>query len=157
MDVMVTSAEGWPDELVRLYEDQLAVYVRLAYLMVGDRWVAEELVQDAFVATASHWPSVRQPGGYVRTAVVNACHSWGRRRAVERRHPGEPSGPSHLEADELWDALQRLDERRRIAVVLRFYQDLPDDEIAATLGCRPATVRTMIHRALRDLRREIDR
>lgn len=57
--------------------------------------------------------------------------------------------------DEMWDALAQLDPRRRAAVVLRFYEDLPDGEIAVLLGCRPATVRTLIHRAMRDLRREL--
>jgi len=87
--------------------------------------------------------------------VVNATRDWGRHQQVVARH--QPSAPevSIDHPDELWDALQRLDERRRTAVVLRYYADLPDDDIAGILGCRRATVRTLIHRALRDLRREM--
>ncbi len=131
-------------------------YVRLAYLLTGDRGAAEELVQDAFLATAARWEAVREPAAYVRAAVVNRCRSWGRRRAVERRHPTGPAPTASLDADELWDALQRLDPRRRAAVVLRFYDDVPDHEIAGILGCRPTTVRTIVHRALKDLRKEIE-
>jgi RNA polymerase sigma factor (sigma-70 family) len=94
---------------------------------------------------------------YVRTAVVNRCRSWGRRRRLEHERRPAPSEPTPFHADELWDALLRLDPRRRAAVVLRFYLDLPDTEIAELLGCRRATVRTSIHRALRTLRQEIER
>ena len=67
-----------------------------------------------------------------------------------------PPEPAVLGADELWDALGRLDERRYTAIVLRFYEDLPDAEIAAVLGCRPATVRTLVRRGLAALRKEIE-
>jgi RNA polymerase sigma factor (sigma-70 family) len=94
---------------------------------------------------------------YVRTAVVNRCRSWGRRQRLEHDRRPAPPDPAGLDADELWDALLRLEPRRRAAVVLRFYLDLPDAEIAELLGCRRATVRTSIHRALHTLRQEIDR
>src|SRR3546814_14609192 len=74
---------------------------------------------------------------------------------MERRHLPVPAAPAELRADELWDALGRLDDRRRAAIVLRFYDDLPDETIAKILGCRPATVRTALHRRLKALRREI--
>jgi RNA polymerase sigma factor (sigma-70 family) len=57
----------------------------------------------------------------------------------------------------MWDALAALPDRQRVAIVLRFYADLPDTRIAEILDCRPATVRTAIHRGLRSLRRVIDR
>jgi RNA polymerase sigma factor (sigma-70 family) len=59
--------------------------------------------------------------------------------------------------DEMWDALAELKDRQRVAIVLRFYEDMHDEQIAEILGCRPATVRTAIHRGLRSLRRVIDR
>jgi RNA polymerase sigma factor (sigma-70 family) len=70
-----------------------------------------------------------------------------------------PTGAAfaHQEPDELWDALATLSPRQRAAIVLRFYEDLPDDEIAQVLGCRPATVRTTVHRGLAALRKEIER
>ncbi|MGN6694337.1 MAG: RNA polymerase sigma factor [Aquihabitans sp.] len=117
-------------------------------------------MQDAFVAARRRWSGIDNPGGYLRTSVVNGARDWARHQQVVRRHA--PTGADALQRattedhpDELWDALARLDDRRRQAVVLRFYLDLPDGEIAALLGCRPGTVRTLIHRALRDLRREM--
>lgn len=130
-------------------------FVRLAYLLTGDANVAEELVHDAFLASRCRWDQIREPGPYIRAAVVNHCRSWGRRRAMERRHRPEPAAHAELRADELWDALDRLADRRRTAIVLRFYEDLPDEAIAEILGCRPTTVRTAIHRGLKELRREI--
>jgi RNA polymerase sigma-70 factor (sigma-E family) len=147
--------DGWPQPLVDLYQQRGVAYVRLAYLLTGDANVAEELVHDAFLASLGRWDQVREPGPYIRATLVNHCRSWGRRRALEQRHPPEPSPPAELRADELWDALNRLDERRRTAIVLRFYEDLPDEAIAEVLGCRQTTVRTAIHRGLKDLRREI--
>jgi RNA polymerase sigma-70 factor (sigma-E family) len=154
------AAADWPADFVDRYREQWLDLARLAYLLTGDRAVGEELVQDAFVAARRRWDQIDNPGGYLRTSVVNASRDWGRHQQVVRKH--EPSAPEALRAatsedhpDELWDALGRLDDRRRQAVVLRFYLDLPDAEIAELLGCRPGTVRTLIHRALRDLRREM--
>jgi RNA polymerase sigma-70 factor (sigma-E family) len=149
---------AWADELVSLYEARYDELVRLAYLLTGIAPVAEELVQDAFVATHAAWPRVREPLAYVRTAVVNRSRSWGRRVQLERRRSAPPEpGVAGLEADELWDALAALNDRQRAAIVLRYYDDLPDREIAAILGCRVPTVRTAIHRGLAALRREIER
>jgi RNA polymerase sigma-70 factor (sigma-E family) len=144
------------DPLVELYRDRYEPMVRLAYLMVGDRSAAEELVQDAFVNVHRSWTKVTNPPAYLRAAVVNACHSWGRRRTLELHRRPAPADPAELVADEIWDALQVLPMRQRAAVVLRFYEDLPDARIAELLGCREATVRTAIHRALERLRKEIE-
>jgi len=78
--------------------------------------------------------------------VVNQCRSWRRRRTLERARRPAPVDHAELVADELWDVLATLPHRQRAAVVLRFYEDLPDEEIAHLLGCRPATVRTSVHR-----------
>ena len=144
------------EPLVELYRDRYEPMVRLAYLLTGDRSVAEELVQDAFVNVHRSWGRVDNPPAYLRAAVVNACRSWGRRRVLELRRQPAPAEPVGLVADELWDALQVLPMRQRAAVVLRFYEDLPDARIAELLGCREATVRTAIHRALERLRKEIE-
>jgi RNA polymerase sigma-70 factor (sigma-E family) len=147
----------WDDPLQALYRERYAPMVRLAYLLSGDRAVAEELVQDAFISVHRNWARATNPSAYLRTAVVNACNSWGRRRALEvLRRPAAPD-PSVLDAEELWDTLVVLPMRQRAAIVLRFYEDLPDDRIAELLGCRPATVRTAIHRGLARLRKELPR
>ncbi|MGH9157175.1 MAG: SigE family RNA polymerase sigma factor [Acidimicrobiales bacterium] len=147
----------WAGPLVELYRERYRSMVRLAYLLTGDRTAAEELVQDAFVAVHRSWPRVTSPAAYLRTSVVNACRSWGRRRTLETVRRPQPAEPAVLVADELWDALRRLPERQRAAIVLRFYQDLPDADIAAALGCRPGTVRTAVHRGLAALRTEVQR
>lgn len=149
--------QEWPVALIELFRAERTNFVRLAYLLTGQRAVAEEIVQDAFISTRQAWAGVVDPTRYLRTTVVNRCRSWGRHQQVVRAHPvGQPEVITE-QADELWDALGRLDPRRRAAVVLRYYADLPHAEIADLLGCRPATVRTSIHRALVQLRLEIER
>jgi RNA polymerase sigma factor (sigma-70 family) len=153
----LSAGTTWQPGLVELYHERYPDLVRLAYLLTGSAEVAEELVQDAFVAAQRSWSGVRDPFPYVRATVVNRTRSWGRRLQLERRHDVRGEASVELGADELWDALDRLNQRQRAAVVLRFYEDLPDDEIGRILGCRPATVRTAIHRALAVLRKEIER
>lgn len=146
---------SWPPGLVALYQERHVALVRLAYLLTSDREVAEEVVHDAVLALRPRWDDLTDPPAYLRTTVVNRCRSWLRRQRTARAHVPDPAEPSHQQPDELWDALATLDERRRTAIVLRFYEDLPDAEIAAVLGCRPATVRTLVHRGLHLLRKEI--
>ena len=142
--------------LADLFQERYEPMVRLAYLVIGDREAAEEVVQDAFLALHRHWDRVEQPGAYLRTSVVNGCTSWGRRRTLEReRQTATPDSTSFV-VDELWLSIQTLPERQRTAIVQRYYADLPDDEIATILGCRRVTVRTSIHRALAALRKEIE-
>lgn len=155
--IRVENPVGWPAELVELYDREWASYVRLAYLLTSHREVAEELVQDAFVSCAPRWSEIDRPKAYVRTAVVNRARSWLRRIKLDRERSEPAMEAAEMQPDELWDALGRLDERRRAVIVLRFYEDLPDAEIAELLDCRPATVRSMVHRALADLRQEVTR
>lgn len=147
----------WHPTLLAVYRADYVDLVRLAVLVGADRAVAEELVQDAFVAAHGAWDRVREPLPYLRRAVVNRCRSWGRRQTLERDRRPRPADPALLGADELWDALSRLPERQREAIVCRYYLDLPEAEIAEVLGCRPATVRTAIHRGLDKLRQEVPR
>ncbi len=147
----------WHPGLLALYRTDYLGLVRLAVLVGADRAVAEELVQDAFVAAHRTWDGVRDPLPYLRRAVVNRTHSWGRRQTLERERRPRTADPALLGADELWDALSRLPERQREAIVCRFYLDLPDAEIAEILDCRVPTVRTAIHRGLAKLRQEVPR
>ena len=130
--------------------------MRLAALLTGSADSAPDLVQDCFVGLHGRWASVRQPLPYVRRSVVHASASHHRRVARARRQPPPEVRVSVLGADELGDALAQLPARQRAAVVLRYYADLPDADIAAALRCRPGTVRSLIHRALSDLRRTIE-
>ncbi len=139
------------------YGQRFAEMARLAFLMTGSEDAAEDLAQDAFVRIHRRWESVEQPVAYVRRAVVNACKSEFRRRGRERRRAAEIRLTSiELEPDELWDALETLPYRQRAAVVLRFYHDLPEREIARALGCRPGTVGSLIHRGLAQMRKVVE-
>jgi RNA polymerase sigma factor (sigma-70 family) len=112
--------------------------VRLAALMVGSRAIAEEIVQDAFASVSERWDGLDRPGGYLSTAVVNGCAQVLRRRSVEDRHGTvEPVVPDEIPERliELRSALNRLTERQRIVVVLRYFADLSDREIAQTQEC----------------------
>ncbi len=138
------------------YADHYADLVRLAALLSGSVDAAPDLVQDCFVSLHGRWPSVREPLPYVRRSVVHACASHHRRAAVARRNPPPEPRPDELGADELEDALTALPARQRAAVVLRYYGDLPDADIARALRCREGTVRSLVSRALADLRKVIE-
>jgi RNA polymerase sigma-70 factor (sigma-E family) len=134
--------------------------VRLAHLITGSNAVAEDLVQEAFVGLRRHWHHVDNPGGYLRISVVNLARAHLRRRGVERRHSttsdtAEPAVTGDPEIDDTWAALRRLPPRQRAVVVLRFYEDLPYDQIAEILDCPPGTVKSSLHRALSRLREEL--
>lgn len=133
---------------------------RWAVALVGRRDVGEDLAQEALVRTASRLGSIDNPPAYLRRTVVNVCRSWLRstgreQRRVERAHAGRPSSVSEA-SHELLDSLARLSYKQRAAVVLRYWADWTDDQIAAALDCRPATVRVLLHRGLAALRTELE-
>jgi RNA polymerase sigma factor (sigma-70 family) len=132
----------------------------LATLLSGSRDSAPDLVQDCFVGLHKRWATVRDPLPYVRRSVVHACASHHRRNARVRQLPPFVDRAAALgadeSADELEDALAKLPPRQRAAVVLRYYGDLPDADIARALRCRIGTVRSLIHRALAELRKVIE-
>ena len=151
-----------------LYREHAPRALRLAYLITGDRALAQDLVQDAFIKVASKFAGLRNPdafGAYLSRTVTSLANSHFRRRKLERTHaqidPGaltsvEPA--TEVDAREaLWGAVDRLSSRQRSAIVLRFYLDAPDDEAARILRCRPGTVRSLISRGLAELRQEVER
>ena len=143
-----------------LYREARPPMVRLAWLLLGSRALAEDVVHDAFIAVHQRWNTIDNPGGYLRRAVVNGALSWRRRRDHEERLLaviGEPPATGDPVVDPMWDAIGRLDPDRRAVVVLRYWADLPHAEIAELLGCPITTVRTRLHRALADLRKETER
>jgi RNA polymerase sigma factor (sigma-70 family) len=139
-----------------LYDGQRHAAIRLATMLTGSRAEAEELVQDVFLRVHQRWHEVEHPPAYVRQAVVNACRSHRRREeraaAREARVAIVEEVPAALPDDGLRAALRALPERQRAVLVLRYFEDLPDEEIARLLGCRRATVRSMARRALQQLR-----
>lgn len=152
-----TSGRAWPEGFEVLYREQYAPMVRLAVLLVGSTEPAEELVQDAFIRVRRRWSEIEHHSAYLRVVVVNGCRSHHRRRALERRRLPEPDIAQPGAPDEMWDAIAALPFRQRAVVTLRFYEDLPEAEIAAALGCPPGTVASTLHRALARLRQEVPR
>jgi RNA polymerase sigma-70 factor (sigma-E family) len=138
--------------------------IRLAYLLTGDRALAEDLVQEAFLRFVGRLHFVRDPEafeGYLRRTIVNLSKNHFRRKAVERSFLArEAAGASEARHDPdlsiyetMRAALLALPVRQRAAIVFRYYEDLPEAQIADILGCRPATVRSLVSRGLEALRR----
>ena len=163
----VTSEEAEErGRLARLYVAHSDGAVRLAYLLTGDRALAEDLVQDAFVKLAGRFADLRDPGAfepYLRKTVVNLARMQFRRKRVERaylqRASREPRNHAALPDvgayDEMKRALLSLPHRQRAALVLRYYEDLPEEEIAAILRCRPGTVKSLLSRGIAGLRSHV--
>ena len=139
-----------------LFAERYQQMVRLATLLVGNEAVGEELVQDAFVRVHRKWSTVEHPAAYLRMAVVNACRNNRRRARLERALTRTDTPTVAPPQDPLVDAIATLNERQRVAIVLRYYEDLPEAEIADALGCRPGTVKSLLHRGLAQLREVIE-
>jgi RNA polymerase sigma-70 factor (sigma-E family) len=133
---------------------------RFAYLVAGDRGRAEDLVQEVYLALYRRFGDslpADLPVAYARTAIVRAQISQGRRRRFSERPTAElpePAVPATdpAGADQLWNLLTGLSHRQRCVLVLRYRYGCSDSEIAETLGCRRATVRSLAARGLADLR-----
>lgn len=147
------------DQIDRLYQAEYLPMLRLARLLTGSTEIAEELVQDAFVAIFRRLGKIDNPGAYLRRTVVNNCHSELRRRATERRkiHVVADAQTADLprELDETWRALDRLKPKQRTALVLRYYEDLTVRQVADLMGEREGTIKSLVHRGLKILRSEV--
>ena len=134
---------------------------RTAYLMLGDRDLAEDLVQTALAKTYASWAKVRELGAarsYARTTMVNTASSWFRKKSWRNEHPTERLQEHAYDDDPsvrpaIMQALAQLPPRQRAVVVLRFYDDLTVADTAHTLGCAAGTVKSQSSDALAALRR----
>ena len=153
----------------RVSDDEFSEFVqgawrglyRTAYLLVGDKGLAEDLVQTALAKTYAAWPKVRDvqaAPGYARTTLVNTAAAWFRRRSWRNELPtlelpehGHEADPSTRPA--VLGALAQLPPRQRAVVVLRYYDDLSVAEAAQALGCSEGTVKSQTSKALDTLRR----
>jgi RNA polymerase sigma factor (sigma-70 family) len=141
-----------------LFVHEAEPMIRLAISLVDTRERAEEIVQDAFEKTLMAWRRLDRPGAYLRSAVINGCRSELRRRLVVRRAPLDVDDRVAYPANsDLLDALARLTPKRRIALTLRYYADLPEAEIADLMGVRLGTVKSLVSRGLADLRKVVTR
>jgi RNA polymerase sigma factor (sigma-70 family) len=157
-EAVAVPAPGSPDSsLAALYAAEHDGLARLACLLTGSTLVAEDVVHDAFVQLQQRWSTVRRPGAYLRTAVVNGCRGHHRKLKRERESYADlVSTATTPETPVVLDVLARLPYPQRAALVLRFYADWPDEQIADQLGCRRATVRSHVHRGLEAMRKVLE-
>ena len=149
-------------------DSRLGALLRYALMLTGDPHTAQDLVQETMVRVQLNWRRVDRsdsPDGYVRRILTNQFidlrrGSW-LQRVLLRAEPDEVQAvradhaAETVERDRMWSLLSRLPRRQRAAIVLRYYEDLPDAEIAEALGCAVGTVRSSISRALATLRAEL--
>jgi RNA polymerase sigma factor (sigma-70 family) len=131
--------------------------VRLGRLLTGSQQRGEDLAQEAILGLL-RGAAVRQPRAYLRRSIVNLSITAARRDTRERAylHTVRDQIVSPPEVDDLWPLIVALPARQRAVLVLRYYEDLSESEIAGVLGCRPGTVKSLASRALDRLRRELE-
>src|SRR5688572_1571074 len=149
---------GPPDDLTAFYADQYDRVRGALALFTGDRRLAEELAQEAFVKTCQHWDRVREmdaPGAWVHRVALNLAISRARRRRTEERvgrsegarvepAPGADTGVGDTA---VWAAVADLPADERAVIVLRYHADLSVLEVAAALAVPEGTVKTRTRRA----------
>jgi RNA polymerase sigma-70 factor (sigma-E family) len=168
VDQPVAVGVEWDGALIDLYRAQRLPLLRLAVLLTDDPGTAEDVVQDAFLALQRRWHAVdpAAAAGYLRTSVVNGVRTLYRRRGVARRHlhavrQEEDVPPADLavllteEQREVIDALRTLPRRQREVLVLRYWSELSEGEIAAALGIARGTVKSSASRGLASLQKHL--
>ena len=147
------------DDFTVFYRDAYPGAVRLAWLLTHDHAAAEDVVQDAFVRVRPRLATVDHRSAYLRTAIVNGCRdrarSAGRADAGGRRLRVVTDVSATDKPSELLDAVAQLPYKQRAVLVLRYWADLREEEIAEIVGVRPATVRSITSRALAQLRKDL--
>jgi len=155
----VTSAE--PEDFAEFVAGSLPTLMRLGHMLTGSLDAGEDLVQAALVSTLAAWPRIRSEGdpfGYVRRSMINGNISVWRRWGSRVRYTDAPDRPTADESGQATDrlavreALGRLPVRQRTVLVLRYFCDLSEREIADEMGCRPGTVKSQAARGLAALR-----
>ncbi|HEV2756378.1 MAG TPA: sigma-70 family RNA polymerase sigma factor [Actinomycetota bacterium] len=153
-----------PARIERLYAEHAPGAMRLALLLTGSREQAEDLVQEAFVRIFGSFAHLRirtSFRAYLNRTIVNLSRDRGRRRRLERREieregrsarAGAYALPDVGAQQEVLDALRALPQRQRTAVVLRYYEDLPEQQVADALGCSLSAAKSLISRGMETLR-----
>ena len=164
-----TARKGWSAdrEVTELYSLHYRTLVRLAVLLVRDVPTAEEVVQDSFVAMHGGWQRLRDSKSalaYLRQAVVNRSRSVLRHRAVVDKHLQQPPDMPNAEHDALvllersavLTALRKISDRQREAIVLRYYADFSEAQVAAAMGISRGAVKSHTARGMAALRAELE-
>ena len=166
METSVSLETKRADRLADLYAVHAPKAGRLAYLLVGDPHVAEDLVQEAFVRVGSRLLSLKNPDAfeaYLSQTVLNLARGHIRKASSNRsllqrlqveRRP-DATLPDVSTRDQLMRALQALTYKQRAAIVLRFYLDLSEQQTAELLGCAVGTVKSLVFRGTRELRQQM--
>jgi len=157
------------DRRGELYETHALRALRFAYLLTGDREVAEDLMQDAFIRVFAQVQGLRDPDaffGYLRTTILNLARARFRRQRTERISLGKLSsmsrsrgGPDYdvEERDRLWRALAMLPFRQRAALILRYYEDLSERDAARVLATTVPGIKALVSRGTAALRTTLER
>ena len=143
-----------------VFDRNWAPLFRLATLMTGSRSDAEEVAQEAFTRWYARRSSIENPDAFLRTVVITLANGRHRRRTVAKKYAhlfveDPTSNETFVNHTEILALLGRLPARQRAAVVLRFYERRTEAEIATILNCRPGTVKSLLSRALDELRRVV--
>lgn len=161
-----TIVPGDDASFTEMVGDALPRLQRFARLLVGSAEAADDLVAEAIARTLPKWRggSIVDPPAYLRRVLVNLAHRrWRRRRLALQRdhasldwlHPAPDVEAQSSERDRTLRAVAKLPLRRRAVIVLRFYDDLPEAEIASVLGIGVGTVKSTLSRAIEQLRAEL--
>ncbi len=149
-----------------LYRTHATRAKRTAFLLTGDAEAAADILHDAFVRLAGRFIDVRHPdvcAAYLRRTIVSLVRTRHRKALRERKHlvrhgvSADANEPDLAGDVAMRNALMKLGVRQRTAVVLRYYEDLPEAEIADALRCRPGTVKSLLSRGLDALRTDLER
>lgn len=164
MSVKAEAIEVGLGPLAKLYNEHSPSAFRLAFLLTGDTDLAEDLVQDSFVRLIGRFGNLRSPeavNAYIKRTVVNLSSDLFRHRRVERAYLARLRGnttrlPDELPdvegKDHLWAQLQQIAPRQRSALVLRYYEDLSEQETADVLDCSLRTVKSLVARGMHAMR-----
>jgi len=165
----IEADESLGGRLAELYVRHAPAAIGFAYLLTADKGLAEDLVQEAFIRAGGRFRHIRQVesfDAYLRKTIVNLYRSQLRRRKLERAYlkreahrvlPETDPAPDQEMRDERRRALQTLPARQRAAIVLRYYEDMSENDAAELMGCSNAALRSLVSRGMSVLRQEMRR
>jgi RNA polymerase sigma-70 factor, ECF subfamily len=141
----------------RFYAEEYRTVLGLAFVLTGDLGLAEDLMQDAFIAAWRSWTELANPAGWIRSVVSNKARSSWRRRSVSQKafEALSSTAPTVVQVPDdtldFWEHVRALPKRQAQVVALFYLDDLSASEIAELLGCKESTVRKHLSRARRNL------